>query len=114
MLLRDVVVAMLDAQGCALLTADMVLGRAPYPPTLKEACKLTGASATYAYAALRLSPELRRAIDLGSITLADVVAHRVLSDCDLDDLVKTVGIARLWSAVERATSPELPFAQAAE
>jgi hypothetical protein len=37
-----------------------------------------------------------------------------LSDSAIDNIVREVGIERIWASVDRLTQPSLPFAGAAE
>ena len=97
----------LDAAGKAVITADLAAGRLVIAnPTLEQARGLTGASRGYAHTATTLSPTQRQAVRSGHIKLVDIhLRHPSLSDAGIDRLVRRLGPDRLWSAIDRLTSP---------
>jgi hypothetical protein len=97
----------LDAGGKAMLAADLAAGRLVIAnPTLEQARGLTGASRGYTHTAATLSPTQRQAVRRGHIKLVDIhLRHRSLSDAGSDRLVRRLGPDRLWSAIDRLTSP---------
>jgi hypothetical protein len=97
----------LDAGGKAMLAADLAAGRLVIVgPTLEQARGLTGASRGYTYTAATLSPTQRQAVRRGHVKLVDIhLRHRSLSDAGIDRLVRRLGPDRLWSAIDRLTSP---------
>jgi hypothetical protein len=97
----------LDAAGKAVVAADLAAGRLVIAkPTLEQARGLTGASRGYAHTATTLSPTQRQAVRSGHIKLVDIhLRHPSLSDARIDRLVRRLGPDRLWSAIDRLTSP---------
>jgi hypothetical protein len=97
----------LDAGGKAVVAADLAAGRLVIAnPTLEQARGLAGASRGYTHTASTLSPTQRQAVRYGHIKLVDIhLRHPSLSDAGIDRLVRRLGPDRLWSAIDRLTSP---------
>jgi hypothetical protein len=76
----------------ALFAADLVAGRVQLiNPTTTQARALTRVSATYVYTAINLTPDERRRIEFGALTLSDIRnKHRSASSSVLSRAFKEI------------------------
>ena len=85
----------LSPQLRAIVGAKLATGAWEYRPSPAEAAEIVQTHARLIHAALGRSP-------------------KALTDAELDRLIERIGPDRIWRAVDRLTSPTLPFATAAE
>jgi hypothetical protein len=95
----------------ALLAYELEAGSAwIHHLTRRDACVLTGASASYVATLHQASDEERGRIKSGQLALSVLHNNKPPSDAYLDRLVVKAGADRVMAALDRYTRPQFKFA----